>query len=269
MTKNPQVRYALQSFQTLDSSSENLSSYLVRTKSSFNGDSIILDEKDPLDISENESKLNISSHNSDEEEKSPEKYKQHKIFLSWLDKHGLGEIYDILHDRGYSDLESLLEQMHSDNPITEEFLQNLGISSIGLRYKLLILLEEESGIQPRAAYTRQSIYHGVATTMTFGEESQKIEFYDSLSEWLGDLKLEELIPTFYNNGYCSYEDLVMQMNSRYPLTDSMLSQELGISKPGHRSRILTKLQDECKPIRRESVILEQGQVVSCQLCNIY
>jgi hypothetical protein len=229
---------------------------------------VILDAEDPACMSEDEERLDISLEKL-EEDKSNNNSKIQNSLLAWLDKHGISELFDILHENGYIDLESLLERMHSNNPITEDFLKTLGISKLGLRYKLLILLEEESGVQPRAAYTRHSIYHGVATTMTFGDENSPIEVCDTLSEWLSSLKLEELIPTFLNNGYCSYEDLVMQMNSRYPLSDSMLATELGIAKPGHRSRILTKLTEDLRPARRGSVIFEQGSGVSCQLCSIY
>lgn len=229
---------------------------------------MILDAEDPVYVSENEEKLDISLDKL-EEDKSNDNSKIQNSLVAWLDKHSISELFDILHENGFMDLESLLERMHSSTPITEDFLKSLGISKLGLRYKLLILLEEESGLQPRAAYARHSIYHGVATTMTFGDENSHIEVCDTLSEWLSSLKLEELIPTFLNNGYCSYEDLVMQMNSRYPLSDSMLATELGIAKPGHRSRILTKLTEDLRPARRGSVIFEQGSGVSCQLCSIY
>ena len=47
---------------------------------------------------------------------------------------------------------------------------------------------------------------------------------------------------FVLNGYHSIELLLLQMESKYPITTEALRDEIGIDKVGHRSRIINKLK---------------------------
>lgn len=65
----------------------------------------------------------------------------------------------------------------------------------------------------------------------------------SLYNWLANLKMEQFIQNFLQNGYQSLDLLLMQMQSKNMLTEKILDEEIGINKIGYRIRILNKLKD--------------------------
>ena len=77
------------------------------------------------------------------------KKNQLKPLYEWLEKINLQELYEILCDSGYDDIDSLILQMKSPLPITLEELSKIGIKKIGHRYRLLVKLEDDSEIFPR------------------------------------------------------------------------------------------------------------------------
>lgn len=52
-------------------------------------------------------------------------------------------------DAGYDDIDSLLYQMHTSYPINRDELERVGITAPGHQYRIIIKLEEDSGICPR------------------------------------------------------------------------------------------------------------------------
>ena len=56
--------------------------------------------------------------------------------------------------------------------------------------------------------------------------------------------VEAYLNNFVVNGYHSLELLQLQMESKQPLTNEILQNELGIDKLGYRARILNKLTEE-------------------------
>ena len=61
--------------------------------------------------------------------------------------------------------------------------------------------------------------------------------------WLQRYNLEHLTNILMNAGYDDIFSIVEQMNSDMPLTDSML-QKIGVTKPGNRHHLLSRLYDE-------------------------
>ena len=53
-------------------------------------------------------------------------------------------LFGILYPNGYDDLDFLLAQVRSSEPLTLEILEEIGVKKPGHRAKLLILLEEEA-----------------------------------------------------------------------------------------------------------------------------
>ena len=81
-------------------------------------------------------------------------------------------------------------------------------------------------------------------TATFGNKKREIR------DWLHRIKLEQLTELFEASGYDDIDALISMMSWRRPITDSILESEVGVSKPGYRSRILSKLQEEAQGISR-------------------
>ena len=55
------------------------------------------------------------------------------------------------------------------------------------------------------------------------------------------MKLEHLHNFFDSAGYDDFDYLILQMSTRYTITDHTLQNDIGITKPGYRQRILSKL----------------------------
>lgn len=201
------------------------------------------------------------------------KRNQLKPLYEWLEKINLQEIYEILCENGYDDIESLVKQMRSPLPVSLNELAKIGISKPGHRYRMLMRLEEDSGVHCKRPIKRpyesgqvfwkccsvpSNTTHGVTATI-------------SLREWLRTLKLEELTSNFIQNGFDDYEFILLQMFSRYPITEEILTNDVQIQKPGHRNRILGKLKEEAKNIieKNETIQIETiSKQTSCDTCVI-
>jgi hypothetical protein len=77
----------------------------------------------------------------------------------------------------------------------------------------------------------------------FGKEDEHDLPVSALSRWLENLNLGSYYPDFVAVEYEDLESLLNQMNSPYPVTLNELK-KIGISKIGHRLRILSKLEED-------------------------
>lgn len=204
------------------------------------------------------------------------KKNQLKPLYEWLEKINLQEVYEIMCDAGYDDIDSIINQMRSPLPMTIEELTKIGIKKPGHRYRIVIKLEEESGIYSRRFNRRtngneynQGFWKccSVPSNTTYG-----IIGTISIREWLRTLKLEELIPKFIDNGFDDYDMIIAQMMSRYPITDEILMNDMEVIKPGYRNRILGKLKEEVKNIldkNEYSLQIENvSKQTSCDTCRL-
>ena len=126
-------------------------------------------------------------------------------------------------------------------PITEESLARAGVDRPGHRSRMLFRLEEESGLHRTKTKRRQPSRTGLfecciaPSNATFGVKTT------SVYEWLEAMKLEHLHNFFDSAGYDDFDYLILQMSTRYTITDHTLQNDIGITKPGYRQRILSKL----------------------------
>lgn len=196
-----------------------------------------------------------------------------KPLYEWLEKDNLQDLYEVLVEAGYDDVEEMVEQMKSPMPITEESLKKIGVSKPGHCVRLLMRLEEEAGL--KAKFTRMKPSHrqknflqccAAPNNTTFGLLNAP-----SMLEWLRQLKLEHLYDNFKNSGYDDYESLLNQMTWRKPLTEEILERDMKVMKPGHRSRILSKLQEDAVGRDRSEgglVVESGGKLVACEMCAV-
>lgn len=180
----------------------------------------------------------------------------------WLTSMKLEFLFGPLYSNGYDDLDFLIAQIRSNEPLTLEVLQEIGIKNIGHRLKLLALLDEEAFKE-----LRQSI------PVKNGFLCIKSEPVKNLEAWLNEIGLKKLHANFINNGIEDFETLILIMQSKYALNDEGLNNFLGIQKVGHRQRIMNKLREELGHIRHKRALsrisLEKDEpVTACEFCII-
>jgi hypothetical protein len=95
----------------------------------------------------------------------------------------------------------------------------------------------------------------------------------TLHNWLDNLGLVHL--HFNRAGFDELDHLLIWMNTELPITEAVLK-EVGVTKPGHRIRILAKLLEDCTGASYskrldlgEAPRLEGSGVKSaCELCVV-
>ena len=94
-----------------------------------------------------------------------------------------------------------------------------------------------------------------------------------INEWLKELKIENYLENFVQNGYHSVELLLIQMASKNPITDEILKDELRINKIGHRARIINKLLEEGirynNKLKTSMLVVGNGQTEKICDCSIF
>ena len=85
--------------------------------------------------------------------------------------------------------------------------------------------------------------------------------------------MEAYLNNFVVNGYHSLELLQLQMESKQPLTNEILQNELGIDKLGYRARILNKLKEEGRilwnKLKTSVLIVDKGTNNNVCECVIF
>jgi hypothetical protein len=93
---------------------------------------------------------------------------------------------------------------------------------------------------------RARIFEEVSPNLTV-EPDAELSIYKKdhtmLKEWLASIDLQDIFEEFIEGGLDDLESMINQMKSPLPINDSMLK-SAGISKPGHRVRILMKLEED-------------------------
>ena len=165
-------------------------------------------------------------------------------FLSWLAALRLESMYPALVDGGFDDLGQVCVQMRSGMPLTEELLEMVGVEKQGWRVVFLAALEREvlrtaQKPQPTSKRSKGQCCHSPTPTPS-------VLSFPSLPLWLDRLGLGYLLPHFEAAGYLEVEQLLFLMHSRYPVTDTVLQNNVGVEKVGHRHRILCKLREDAE-----------------------
>jgi len=174
----------------------------------------------------------------------------------------MDKYYDIMNKSGFDDIQLLINQTKSITAISDIQLKEAGINLPGDRAKILLRLQEKAGnfIFP----VPREVYY-----ICQSDNIKSDRNINKLNDWLKDLKIENYLECFIKNGYHSIELLLLQMESKNPLTDDILKNELGITKIGHRSRIINKLIEEGKSLNNKlkTTMLIVGNAMSEKICD--
>ena len=189
------------------------------------------------------------------------------VLQDWLEKRHLGEIYMLLVASGFEDVETIIAQPKS---WSQEDLLHIGIAKPGHRMRLLMALDEESGLFARPPVVRflpasKSNIRCCGTQLN-PTNSFNLALSHPLRDWLRAIKLEHLFDRFQASGFDDLNDLVHMMSWRLPITDEVLERDIGITKPGHRARILSRLQEGCKSSQDPSFDPAIGPDAACSTC---
>jgi len=141
----------------------------------------------------------------------------------------------VLIDGGYDDLDLMIAQMRSREPLSHNILYSIGVIKVGHRARILAHLEDASVTK---LTTRRKEKVAKSTTPA---DDPSIPARNQLEDWLVGMNISELLPNFIDSGYDDLDEICYLMGTNYPLTDKILEEDLGVSKPGFRTRILLNL----------------------------
>ena len=199
----------------------------------------IINNNNPSNIPEmanllyNKAKINAKINTSNEE-----KLKNCNPLKEFLSQINLLKYMNNFIQSGFDDINLIIDQAQRGIYIKDNELKEAGITIPGDRAKILIRIQEKAGNFGFAV--PKNVYY-VCNDLTMIDNDENIGI---LNNWLKNLKIENYLMNFIYNGYHSIELLLLQMESKNPLTVEILKNEIGIDKIGHRSRIINKLKDE-------------------------
>ena len=211
--------------------------------------------------------LDCPINTSEETTISSQKPKSNDDYLyKFLSEIRLENYYSIMKSNGFDDIQLLLNQTKTGIAITDKQLKLSGIMVPGDRAKILIRLQEKAGhfsfpVPKEVYYINQN------------DDYNDDKNINNLKNWLEEIKVENYLENFIKNGYHSIELMMLQMESKNPITDEILKDEIGIEKIGHRSRIINKLNEDAKSTYnkwKKSVLIIGADLTKkiCD-CNIF
>ena len=165
-------------------------------------------------------------------------FKYNNPLKEFLSEINMLKYINIFIENGFDDINLIIEQARKGIYIKDNELKEAGIILPGDRAKILIRIQEKAG---NFGFTIPKRVYYVCNNLNMIENDENISY---LNNWLKNLKIDNYLMNFINNGYHSIELLLLQMESKNPLTSDILKEEIGIEKVGHRSRIINKLKDE-------------------------
>ena len=214
---------------------------------------------------------NIDNNNDSINQKSTnDSFIQNNLPLyHFLSKIYMEKYFYKLHNNGFDDINLLISQAKSENPITDSQLKEIGIVNAGDRARILIRLEENAN---NFWYALPKEVYYICENINNININEDINV-NKLLEWLNKINVGEYLDNFLINGYYSIELLLAQMISKNPLTDDILKNEIEINKIGHRSRILNKLIEESKEfvkkLKKKAFFITYGKEAKSCECIIF
>ena len=167
-------------------------------------------------------------------------HKSQDSLNKFLSEIRLEKYYSLMKSNGFDDVQLLINQTKTGIAIIDNQLKSAGINIPGDRAKILIRLQEKAGnfnfIVPK------EVYYICQNIEDYGEDNN----INKIKNWLEELKIDNYLDNFVKNGYHSLELMLLQMESKNPITEEILKDEIGIDKIGHRSRIINKLNEDAK-----------------------
>ncbi|OMJ84382.1 hypothetical protein SteCoe_14536 [Stentor coeruleus] len=134
-------------------------------------------------------------------------------------------------------------------PITELSLQEIGIQKPGYRKRLMLAMED---LNRKEEILTSNIMNPFKCCTVEVSSNMFMINMPGLDKWLETLNLKELYGVFAENGYDELDQMLNLMNSPWEITAEDLI-DIGISKPGYRHRILSKLKEDSLGISKRKV----------------
>ena len=187
--------------------------------------------------------------------------------LLFLKTINMEKYYKNFISNGFDDIKLIINQTKTDLGITENNLKEAGIFSPGDRAKIIIKVQELAG---NFSY---QIPKEVYYTCDNFDNIEKDKNISKLNNWLKEINVETLLSNFISNGYHSLELLLIQLESKEPLSVEKLKNDLGIDIIGFRQRIYNKLKDDRRKLigrlKKNLIITEQRNNDICHDCHIF
>ena len=192
---------------------------------------------------------------------------KNKPLTEFLSQINMMKYYNIFVQSGFDDINLLIEQAKKGIFIKDNELREAGIVIPGDRAKILIKIQEKAG--SFGFSVPKSVYY-----ICQNVDDLENDFHiNKLNQWLKNLKVEMYLGNFICCGYHTIELLLLQMESKNPLTNEILRDEVGVDKIGYRSRILNKLKDEGRSLNNKLktsvLVLGEGENEKNCECQIY
>jgi len=187
------------------------------------------------------------------------------------------EYVNNLIDNGFDNLDVLISQTKNGIALTYENLRDIGIKKPGERIKILLHLEEIS--DNFKFFFPKKIY--------FNDLDKKNKF-NTLRIFLQTIDMNKFFNNFFENGINNVELLFITMESKQPLNENILVNDLGINK-NDANKIIIKLYENSRNFinklkimnkknkngnninnNNESIIYEENnKIKSCDMCFIF
>ena len=213
---------------------------------------------------------NINNNESINQKSTNDSYNQTNLPLHhFLSKIKMEKYFNILQNNGFDDINLLISQSKTDNPITDLQLKEIGISNLGDRTRILVRLEENAN--NFGCSLPNEVYY-ICDNINNIDINEDFHIYKFLN-WLNRLNIGEYLDNFLINGYYCIELLLIQMKSKNPINDDILKNEIEINKIGHRSRILNKLIEDSeefyKKLKKKGFFFTSGKEIKSCDCSIF
>ena len=229
-----------------------------------------------------EPSIDITNKNDNENKEKKKKKKMNKEIkdtkeelYDFLLKIEMEQYTDILIQEGFDDINLVINQMKTGNPINDDILREIGIERPGDRAKILIRIQECAGL----------FEFKIQFEPVYYINRKKFEFlrYDfhvkALQNWLKKLKLQNYLGNFYNNGYYSPELIFVQKASKFPIDDTILERDLKIENINDRKLIMSSISSDSneyisnlksnKEKIQNGIYIENKQIEESEKCIIY
>ena len=221
-------------------------------------------------------KNDIENKETKDEKKMNKEIKDTKEELyNFLLKIEMEQYTDILIQEGFDDIDLVINQMKTGNPINDDILREIGIERPGDRAKILIRIQECAGL-----FEFKIQFEPVYYINRKKFEFLKYDFHvKALQNWLKKLKLQNYLGNFYNNGYYSPELIFVQKASKFPIDDTILERDLKIENINDRKLIMSSISSDSneyisnlknnKEKIQNGIYIENKQIEESEKCIIY
>ena len=177
-------------------------------------------------------------------------------------------------DNGFDALEVLISQAKKGIALTYQNLKEIGIKLPGERAKILIHLEELAGNFPYYLDV-DVIYFNMNKSIEDNDSKQYKN--NSLYKFLSSINLEKYYNNFIDNGYYNAELLFIHINSKQPLDEEILINDIKLNKLDSENIIINLINNSKNYIDKQkkketnknkisTIIIEENNNKYCEMC---